>query len=171
MGASGWSYFVPYEVDIETALQKLRQAVFCNGDYYQIEPYWQTMSFQNFLPPDPNFTAADIEAYRTEFEQRQRRPQPTSIETLLIWNGEAGTHSILDILNVSAVSQYGTVAPLKPQELRQFFGTDQPTRSQIELQQWAFDRYLQQTLDRLRGMGTYVVVYDGEAPSEIYSNP
>jgi hypothetical protein len=35
MGASGWSYFVPYQSDIEQALQELRQAVFERGAYYK----------------------------------------------------------------------------------------------------------------------------------------
>jgi hypothetical protein len=33
MGASGWSYFVPYEADISVALQRLREDVFARGDY------------------------------------------------------------------------------------------------------------------------------------------
>jgi hypothetical protein len=33
MGAEGWSYFVPYESDVENALAKLRQQVFASGDY------------------------------------------------------------------------------------------------------------------------------------------
>lgn len=33
MGAEPWSYFTPYELDIEAALQKLRQRVFASGEY------------------------------------------------------------------------------------------------------------------------------------------
>ena len=33
MGASGWSYFVPYDADISAALQRLREEVFARGDY------------------------------------------------------------------------------------------------------------------------------------------
>ena len=37
MGATGWSYFVPYEDDIERALQALRDDIFRKGDYYRSE--------------------------------------------------------------------------------------------------------------------------------------
>ena len=33
MGATGWSYFVPYELDVSAALQRLREDVFAPGDY------------------------------------------------------------------------------------------------------------------------------------------
>ena len=33
MGATGWSYFVPYEANIATALERLRQDGFTRGDY------------------------------------------------------------------------------------------------------------------------------------------
>jgi hypothetical protein len=33
MGATGWSYFVPYEADVSAALQRLREVVFARGDY------------------------------------------------------------------------------------------------------------------------------------------
>jgi hypothetical protein len=34
MGASGWCYSVEYETDIGAVLEKLRQQVFLDGDYY-----------------------------------------------------------------------------------------------------------------------------------------
>ena len=34
MGASNWIYYVPYQENIEQALQCLRQQVFASGDYY-----------------------------------------------------------------------------------------------------------------------------------------
>ena len=33
MGATGWIYFVPYQLDIEKALQALRDEVFRTGKY------------------------------------------------------------------------------------------------------------------------------------------
>jgi protein tyrosine phosphatase len=35
MGASGWVYFVPFQVDIAKALQQLREEVFRRGDYFK----------------------------------------------------------------------------------------------------------------------------------------
>jgi hypothetical protein len=33
MGATGWSYFVPYEADVSVVLPRLREDVFARGDY------------------------------------------------------------------------------------------------------------------------------------------
>jgi hypothetical protein len=33
MGASGWRYFVPYQPDIQQALQELREDVFKRGEF------------------------------------------------------------------------------------------------------------------------------------------
>src|SRR5258706_8725933 len=46
MGASGWAYFFPYQTDIESALQELKEQVFEQGQYYnpvQSEPEPQTI--------------------------------------------------------------------------------------------------------------------------------
>ncbi len=37
MGASGWSYFVPYDPDPNRALEALRWKVFRAGDYAPVE--------------------------------------------------------------------------------------------------------------------------------------
>ncbi|PWU50199.1 hypothetical protein DLE60_23765 [Micromonospora globispora] len=34
MGASGWSYTVPYQPDLNAALHELRERVFAEGRYY-----------------------------------------------------------------------------------------------------------------------------------------
>jgi hypothetical protein len=43
MGATGWDYFVPYEANISTALQRLREAVFARGDYESDEGLTEEM--------------------------------------------------------------------------------------------------------------------------------
>jgi dipeptidase len=96
MGASGWAYFVPYQTDISKALQELREAVFQRGEYHQRSPYWKDMTFEEFLPPDPDLTEEDKADYLAEFQKMQALPEPTSIETLIQWNAEDGTHSIID---------------------------------------------------------------------------
>jgi hypothetical protein len=40
MGASGWSYKVPFQSDINKALQELRQKVFEAGDYYKADDFY-----------------------------------------------------------------------------------------------------------------------------------
>jgi hypothetical protein len=46
MGASGWSYFVPYQPDINKALQELRQKVFQEGDYFK-PAEWQKRLYEH----------------------------------------------------------------------------------------------------------------------------
>lgn len=41
MGASGWSYFIPYQNDIAQALQNLRQKIFEDGDYQKLWLYYE----------------------------------------------------------------------------------------------------------------------------------
>ncbi len=37
MGASGWSYFAPYQEDINAALQQFRRQVFESGKYFKMD--------------------------------------------------------------------------------------------------------------------------------------
>ena len=39
MGASGWSYFVPYQPDLQAALDALRAQVLADGDYWWAAKY------------------------------------------------------------------------------------------------------------------------------------
>jgi len=168
MGASSWSYFVPYQTDIFKALQELREAVFQKGEYYQRDPYWKDMTFEDFLPPDPSLSEEDKADYLAEFQELQALPEPTSIETLIQWNAEDGTHSIIDIRQVAPTSSFEAVAPLSSEELRMFFGTDKPTREIIASKETDLPKFLQQEIGRYRGEGTYIIVYKNGEPDEIY---
>lgn len=120
------------------------------------------MTFEEFMPPDPDFTDEDRDDYLVEFERLQALPEPTSPDTLLEWNDTEGTHSIIDIREISSVPDFGVAAPLSSEELVELFSTEQPTRSMIEqksnqLQTW-----------RGRWAGTYVIAYKDGSPSEIF---
>jgi hypothetical protein len=167
MGASGWNYFVPYQPDIFKALQELREAVFQRGEYYQRDPYWKDMTFEEFLPPDLGLSEEDRADYLVEFQELQALPEPTSIETLIQWNGEEGTHSIIDIYEIAPTSSFGVAAPLSSEELKSFFGTDKPTREIIESKETALVEFLQREMGRYRGEGTYIIVYKADEADEI----
>jgi len=120
MGASGWSYFVPYEADLESALKRLQSEVRKSGKFYKGEP-------------------------------------------------EDGTHSILDMSNVSvravprgADPGFGVVAPLSDADLQGLLGTAQPTRAMVKAR--AHDL----VSIRKRWRGTCVVVYADGEPAEIF---
>ena len=135
MGASPWDYFVPYREDIAAALKELKQQEFAADRYNK---GWR------------GTTAASI----AEAQQ----------------NAEAdGTRSILDMEGIMATPhepdsdapQLGMVAPLSADQLVKLFGTDKPTRAQIE-EAGGYPEWLD------RGLSVYVIAYDGDTPSEIY---
>src|SRR5262245_27975609 len=62
--------------------------------------------------------------------QRGRRPR--SIEELLEWAAECGTHSVLDIEHVAPRPGFAVAAPMTSASVRRVFGTAGPTRAQVE---------------------------------------
>jgi hypothetical protein len=57
---------------------------------------------------------------------------PRTIEDLLELAAESGTHTVLDIPRTAARRGNGAAAPLPGRELRRIFGTERPTREQVE---------------------------------------
>ena len=166
MGASSWNYFVPFQKDLSKALQELRETVFLRSEYYRRDSFWKEMTFEDFLPP--GMDEEETTEFLEEFQRLQALPEPTSIETLIQWNGEDGTHSIIDIHEIAATSSFGAVAPLSSEELKRFFGTNKPTRAMIERKGNDLFAFLQQEMGRYRGEGTYIIVYKDGEPDEIY---
>jgi hypothetical protein len=151
MGASGWSYVTPYRGDVSAALRELRERVFRDREYY----WWD------------------------DFEEDG--PHPGSIDELLSHGSvaESGTHSILDVNKVVATTDlpdwhrtedYGTVRPLAPDRILHHFGTDRPSRSRFETlskdqQAPGFIDFIDEV--KMRGTGLYVLLYDGDTPTEV----
>ena len=156
MGASGWEYFVPYQPNIDQALQELREQVFRSGDYH-LRPQMHI---------DPDDFAGMPEDVREQLplwiERENSFVQPTTIDALLEWNGEDGTHSILDIQRVSLSPEFGAAAPLSADELTRLFGGGQPDRSMVENKRDDIQ------LLRARWEATYLVVYSNGIADEIY---
>ncbi|MET8355304.1 hypothetical protein [Micromonospora sp. NPDC005206] len=140
VGASAWSYFVPYQPHLDRALQELRQRVFAEGDYY-----WGLGA--DWVPPE------------------ERRPQPQTITELFAdeYVQECGTHSILDMDHVLGPGEgpdYRTVEPVSAAEAKERAGTDRLTRAHID----AID-----DLVRSRWFGRCAVLHDDAGkPAEIY---
>jgi hypothetical protein len=143
LGGHPWFYFVEYEPDIDAALQKLRRREFEAGRYNP------AVDFPEF-PVTPASPAPGA--------------QHDSIEEAFEDSDADGTRSILDMERVADGPDYNVVAPLARETLLEIFGTDRPTREMVDAsgELWeaeAFDE---------RGQGVYVVVYEGERPSEIF---
>lgn len=141
MGASAWDYYVPYQEDLNSALQQLRREVFEAGEYYWVN-------------------GAD---WRPEEE---REPRPQTLEEL--WEAElvheAGTHSILDVFLVlgpdDTPDHYANlVEAVTAEESLELLGTEKLTRSHVK----DFDVF-----PRERWVGRCAVLHDDEGkPQEI----
>ena len=117
-----------------------------------------------FTKYDSNIQRA-LEKLRDEvFESssyRYAEEGPTSIEEALEIADADGTASILDIAKVFDAPDFCCAAPFSPGELKTYFGTDRPTRAEVEQSEEYWD-------DLERGQARYAVVYANNAPSEIY---
>jgi hypothetical protein len=156
MGASSWDYFVPYQQSIESALNELREQVFRSRKFFlrpQIE-----------INPD-NFADAPEEIREQVplwIERERSFSQPTTIKALVDWNGEEGTHSIIDIERIASTPALGSASPFSTNQLIEIFGTDKPERSMIE-----------QRKSEIAGMckrweAYYIVAYKNGKPDEIF---
>ena len=162
MGANPYFYFTPYQKDIHSALQALREQEFKAGRY---DPAMQMAdppryTFQMRFPPDESWPAPGA--------------QHASIKEALNASGESGTGSILDLSRVGTAPDFFTVCPLDDQELIQLFGTTKPTRDVLESvlinpkpdsDREAAGLFWEQ-IDR--GQGRYIVIYSGSEPREIF---
>jgi hypothetical protein len=131
-GGSGWEYFVPYESDTASALQKLRWDVFKKGKYYKVFPKKKAKS------PDHALEISETE----------------------------GTHSIIDMQKVApepgATCAFGTLCPLTPAAIKTLFGSDKPTRAQVEAASSKIGSHIP------RWTGMWVIAYDGVTPKWLY---
>ena len=175
MGASSWAYFVPYQWNIGLALQELQFRVF-EDEFQDRKPLFSKSELLAHLNselehlemhyPDPKLRATLKRRFQSQKKRLTSPPDPNkmrkAIDKLLKQCAENGTHSILDIKTISSQPEFGTVAPLSSKELRAIFGTEYPTRSMIE------KNANQVRALRERWMGTYIIVYDNNQPTEIY---
>jgi hypothetical protein len=158
MGASGWAYFVPFQVDIAKVLQKLRDEVFQRGDYFKPDEFYSALLDSEVAENLPLEVRDSLEE---QIEEMRSRSEPDSIEELIEMSAESGTHSILDIKGISNEPDFGTAAPLTDEELVQLFGTTKPTKSIVE------GKISEIQLLRSSWQGTYIVLYEDKMPKEI----
>ena len=140
MGAHSYEYFVPYEADLNAALERLRQREFEAGRYNPAMPFL-TFPIEEGSPAPG--------------------PQHDSIQEAVEDAAEDGTRSILDISLVDSRPDYGVAAPLSNARLQELFGTAQPTRAMIQENLEFFE-------DIERGQCVYIIAYQDGIPSEIF---
>jgi len=158
MGASGWTYFVPYKSDIAKALNGLREQVFQSSKYYQREAFWQEMNEDDYSNEDEDIREDSINWLR----RMKAMKEPTKIEELILWNEEEGTHSIIDITEISPTPEFGKAAPLDAQQLMNLFNTENPSRSMVE-------QKVNEIAQLREGWeATYIIVYENGLPDQIF---
>jgi hypothetical protein len=140
MGGHPYWYFVPYQKDLQQALDCLREREFKAGRYSPV------IRYMKFAEP--------------EFSRQTPGAQHESIEAVLDASTEEGTRSILDITSISDEPDYCAAAPLEPARLKELYGTTRPTREMIEGNMDFLDSVE-------RGKCAYIVLYNDENPTEI----
>src|SRR3954469_14259993 len=93
------------------------------------EPWFHVAPYQSDVP-------AALEALRqrvfAEGEYRGSEAEPATIEEALPNMDADGTASILDIDHVADQPEPPHVTPLPPAEAKKYFGTERPTRADVE---------------------------------------
>lgn len=179
MGASGWSYFVPYQQDIGQALQQLREQVFASGDFVNHkarEVTWLRAKDDDTYQKEyqemvESWLSVGLKplAYETRQERIARLEQEQlTIAGLFLQDDGEGTHSILDIYTIrdkiSDKREYNYAIPLPLERVGAIFGTEKPSHEMIE----AHLRALMMTETFDRWIGAYIIVWNDEQPSEIF---
>lgn len=140
MGAHPYWYYVPYQKDINRALQELRRREFEAGRYNPV------VRFPKF-PVDTRFASLGA--------------QHESIEEAMAAADTDGTRSILDIESVEDERDFGVAAPLDEETLEAFFETREPAHEAIE-ENMDFLEEIE------RGHCVYIIVYKDGQPDEIF---
>ncbi|EEF57887.1 hypothetical protein Cflav_PD0837 [Pedosphaera parvula Ellin514] len=191
MGATGWSYFVPYEADITTALQRLRQDVFVRGDYIYrdgLTPEDRQASIERIRPalgpwvqrcreiaadlPEPKRAQyiemaeqAERELLKSGMDTSQSEQKPQSIEELLQRQAANGTHSVLDMVGLSPKPKFGAISPFPRAKLIELFDSETPNHAEIEeaYESGSLEKYVSR-----RWQGIYIIVYRDGSPDELF---
>ena len=140
MGASPYWYYVSYEQDFNSALQKLRDKEFKAGRYNPVVMF-------------PKFPITET----TESPGAQH----TTIDEALEAADADGTRSILDLIAVSEIDDFCISRVISKDQLIKYFGTEKPDRIQIENNRNFFD-----DIERLKGF--CIVVYRENDPDELF---
>jgi hypothetical protein len=139
MGVEPYWYVVPFQTNVQAALDELRQREFQRGRYNP------AVSFPMLLiSPDVPGPGAK---HRSIAEAQESADAD-------------GTRSILDIERIGDAPDYCTASPIASEVLESLFGTSQPTRAMVE-------ERMDFLKDIERGHAVYIVLYSNGVPSEL----
>ncbi|MBW4473667.1 MAG: hypothetical protein KME45_25315 [Stenomitos rutilans HA7619-LM2] len=168
MGGNAWHYFVPFDKDVNSTLQRLREQEFRAGRY-GVSSWMNTSGLAAFI----GFEPAEFETSTTSAEEliEEHGSLEAAIEAVFADSEPDGTTSILDMFQVSEEPEACAVCPLSNDDLSRLFGTDKPTHEIVEsilIQEQNPDVW-EEFWDSIdRGEGRYIVLYQNDKPTEIF---
>ena len=157
MGASAWHYIVPFQPDIQAALDTLRQKEF--AAWKQAHPRKRYKSIDALLKA----VGADGTSSILDVNHISTTPLPSAKRGFSHYN----FRDPKDMARfMAAMNEHiGKVFPLSSEDYLTLFGTTRPTRLDIEQASSA----LAILYDRLeRDSGIYLILYQNDIPTEIY---
>jgi hypothetical protein len=155
---------VPYQADLDTALQELRRQVFARGDYFKV---WdesgpeRRVALAAELAEMAEMMGASID--EGAIERLASGADPGSIDEALMWSMDSGTHSVLDVAVVQDEPAPGAVTPMGTVAMMDLFGTAEPTSTIIEGKLGAVCEGISD-----RWAAVAIVGYAGGAPESIF---
>jgi hypothetical protein len=135
MGASSWIYYVPYQEDLEQAFQALRQRVFETDDYCH---WWEGEWVVDIAGEE-----MDISQMQEVVQQEDGSlvPVPPLVFSRMLEeqmaeavrrSGSQGTHSIIDIHQLTTDPRYYGDVPLPEEVIQDIFAWTKPTTAMVE---------------------------------------
>ena len=177
MGASGWHSRVPYQDDIDAALQQARQHAYDTGDYLDnssIAEEARSMSEEEYVArgierlravfaSDPVTATWEVTGEEDRIVWRAAQVIVTGPDSLLESQPYSGTHSVIDMTHVAEHPEEHAVTPSSDAYLEETFGTTRPAVEAIE------DAIGQGRLGGFaRWCGRYLIGYRDGQPAEIF---
>lgn len=140
MGSSLYWYRVPYQPNLQAALDELRRREFAAGNY---APAVARPVFGE-APPKP-----------------KKKPPFRTIDDAIAESDAAGTRSILDVMVVAKKPGPGVASPFHPQDVEDLFGVANPSPALV-------DNHLELLVEDVpRGECRYLVMHEAGKPTEI----
>jgi len=187
MGATGWCYFTPYLPNTQAALRQLQETVFRSGAYERPLLELEILDEMDF------FAAAEaqrqeilswyrmegVRAFMARVGNEGLREKLLALEgaptladrdelQVLMELSTSGTGSILDMDETIVPARTGSgLYPLSAEKQQALWGTDRPTRRDIERWNTRISSLVEEPLYS-RDEGFFVTVYRDDLPDEIY---
>jgi hypothetical protein len=165
VGASSWTVRVPWQADIEAALQVARWETFRAGAFHResAPPEARAMSEDEYVAWALSDCPPNISDYAYRVEWHAAQIDPIDPDSLLAAQPFSGTHSVIDMTGVAATHNYHQVAPFPDNLLEAMFhtltpGTDEVARAVADGRIDIGERW----------HGTYVVGYRAGRPDTVF---